>query len=144
MPSRWGPSGMGLAGRGYEARGSGIFPPGTNMSVHRGDQRGGQGRTLIPTFSRLRASPEPAPSGCPITVAHRDGDIGTAAEVGTGWDFRATTIQSAVPKSKAPAKRNAPGLLMSRGGAGGWWSARHSSKHRHPMEHSQIKFRLFE
>jgi hypothetical protein len=49
------------------------------MAVHRGDQTDGQGRTELsrlplPVLARF---PEPAPSGCPIAVVHRDGDIGT-------------------------------------------------------------------
>jgi hypothetical protein len=52
------------------------FAPGTNIRVNR-PPPGGWARTTL----RLPAwrLPEPAPSGCPIAMAHRDGDSGTRA-----------------------------------------------------------------
>jgi hypothetical protein len=84
-----------------------------------------------PELSRLRghclnrhspAVPQPWSIG--------DGDIGTAAEVGSrsvsdASDRRATSSRNdrQVPKTEPRIARNAPGLLMSRRGAGGVVSA---------------------
>jgi hypothetical protein len=40
------PTGRDLGGAGQ----AGIFAPGTNVAVHRGDQRGGQGSAAIPSY----------------------------------------------------------------------------------------------
>jgi hypothetical protein len=97
-----------------QSRGTGIFAPGTRMAVHRGDQRGGQGRTLC------RPVPAPAPgicaclnrhsSGCPTTVVHRGRDIGT------GKLDRLPGPEP--PKSKAPANATHRGFHVAQGGWG--------------------------
>jgi hypothetical protein len=78
--------------------------------------------------------PEPAPSGCPRTVVHRDGDSGTAAEVGSRSasdesDRRATSSRivgggisqngGELPKSRAPASAPNRGSSCRAGGLGG-------------------------
>jgi hypothetical protein len=90
--------------------------------------RMGQGWTDIPTCPRLPVSTEgeyvplPAAPGCPIAVAHRDGDIGTGGDSGR-------SRQSVSParfgppgdtKSRAPASATHRGSSCRAGGLGGW------------------------
>ena len=65
-------------------RGSGIFTPGTNMAVHRGDQSGGQGDGRdIPSYrlgSGAWALPEPAPPAVPLPWPIGMGTVGQGQE----------------------------------------------------------------
>jgi hypothetical protein len=105
------------------------------MSVHRGDQTGGQGLLPFGMVTRWRGS-----GPCPTCLLDKIRDSGTAAEVSSGSGNR--TLYSGaviipewlggiipewvgrVPKAEPRIARNAPGLIMSRsGGLGGVVSA---------------------
>jgi hypothetical protein len=124
VPSRWEPSRMVSGGGGW-----GIFAPGMNMAVHRGDQarwaRRNGARSVPAWGHRLNGQF----AVCPTSPAHRVRDNGTAAKLAAGFGFRAITSRNGgrhhpemvgrVHKSRAPASDDEPGLLMSRGGLGG-------------------------
>jgi hypothetical protein len=123
VPSRWEPSRMVSGGGGW-----GIFAPGMNMAVHRGDQarwaRRNGARSVPAWGHRLNGQF----AVCPTSPAHRVRDNGTAAKLARRrisgdliperWTALSRNGRES-PKSRAPASDDEPGLLMSRGGLGG-------------------------
>ena len=93
--------------------GIGIFAPGTNMAVHRGDQRGGQGETGR-DLSGLGTSPQRARLPSSHTPAHRVRDNGTAAKLAAGVGFRATSSRNGGrphPRMVGESTKTEPRLL---------------------------------
>jgi hypothetical protein len=99
------------------------------VAVRRADQAGGQGSAAIPNSPVGHCLNRHSPA-VPQPWSIGDGDIGTVAQVGSrsandASDRRVTSSRNdrQVPKTEPRIARNAPGLLMSRRGAGGVVSA---------------------